>query len=241
MTDFDAELARYDAVLHRARQVQPHDRVLDVGCGAGRTTRTAARMAPAGSALGVDVSAAAVERAREIARSEGPSNVAFACADAQTHSFGEGTFDLVISRFGTMFFENPAAAFANLGRALRPGGRLVMLVWQAAERNEWDVALREALGNVETSGPDPFSLADPAVTERILRDAGFTDVHHDDVREPVYYGPDTAAALDWVRGFSYLKGLDSAGERLEQVVAARCGADGVWFGSAAWIVSGRRG
>ena len=169
--DYDTELSRYSAALGRAWAVRTGDHVLDIGCGTGQTTREAARMARAGSALGVDVSAPAVERARELARAEGLHNVTFEHADAQTHRFAEGYFDLAISRFGTMFFDDPVAAFGNIGRALRPAGRLVMLVWQAHDRNEWDVAIHEALTGPDGSrvvagdGPDPFSLADPATVE----------------------------------------------------------------------------
>ncbi len=250
--DYDVELTRYRAVLRRAWAVQPRDRVLDVGCGTGQTTREAARMAPAGSALGVDVSAPAVERARRLARTEGLRNVAFERADAQAHRFARGHFDLAISRFGTMFFDDPVAAFDNIGRALRPAGRLVMVVWQAHDRNEWDVAIHQALDGptaVAGQGPDPFSLADPTTVETILRTAGFADIGLTDVHEPVYYGPDPTAALDWVRGFTCtnecLKRLDPAAAahalaRLRDALAARMSDDGIWFDSRAWIVTARR-
>jgi SAM-dependent methyltransferase len=253
--DYDAELTRYGAVLRRAWAVRPHDRVLDIGCGAGQTTREAARLARAGSALGVDSSAPAIERARRLAQAEGPRNVTFEVADAQAHSFSPGYFDLAISRFGTMFFDDPVAAFGNIGRALRPAGRLVMVVWQAHDRNEWDVTIHQALAGpdgpaaVAGGGPDPFSLADPTIVEDILRAAGFADVGLADVDEPVYYGPDTATALDWVRGFAgtneFLKRLDPTAAaralaRLRDALAARVSDEGVWFDSRAWIVTALR-
>src|SRR5581483_8598015 len=123
------ELQRHDVVLRRVAAVRFDEDVLDIGCGSGRTTREAARTARAGSALGVDISGAAIERARELARSEGLGNVTFELGDAQVHRFASERFDVAISRFGTMFFGDPVAAFANIGRALRPGGRLVMMVW----------------------------------------------------------------------------------------------------------------
>ena len=141
-TDYDAELRRHNEVLRLAVGVQLDDHVLDIGCGTGLTTREAARAAPAGSALGVDVSAPAIERARELARAEGLHNVTFEQADAQVHRFPQDRFDLAISRFGTMFFDDPVAAFANIRRALRPTGRLTMMVWQARDT---------------TSGPSPFA------------------------------------------------------------------------------------
>ena len=252
---YDAELRRHNEVLRRAAGVRPHDHVVDVGCGAGQTTRQAARTAPAGSALGVDISAPAIGRARELARAEGLRNVTFEHANAQVHRFPKERFDLAISRFGTMFFDDPVAAFANIGRALRPAGRLVMMVWQAHERNEWDVTIHQSLGAAEgpgpgaSRGPDPFSLADPSTVTQILRAAGFADVAFTDVQEPVFYGPDVAAALDWARGFTctsdILRKLDPAAAeravgRLREALAAHLSDDGVWFNSRAWIITARR-
>jgi ubiquinone/menaquinone biosynthesis C-methylase UbiE len=252
---YDAELRRHNEVLRRAAGVQSHDHVLDIGCGTGQTTRQAARTARAGSAFGVDVSAHAIKRARDLARAEGLRNVTFEHADAQVHRFPPERFDLAMSRFGTMFFDDPVAAFANIGRALRPAGRLVMMVWQAHERNEWDVAIRQSLeaagGPVAgaSEGPDPFSLADQPTVREILQAARFADVAFTDIYEPVYYGPDVAAALDWVRGFTctleVLKRLDPAAatradERLRQALAEHMSDDGVWFNSRAWIVTAHR-
>jgi SAM-dependent methyltransferase len=254
-TGYDAELRRHNEVLRRACGVQVGDHVLDVGCGSGLTTRQAARTARAGSAFGVDVSAPAIERARQLARAEELSNVSFERADAQVYRFPGERFDVAMSRFGTMFFEDPAAAFGNIGRALRPAGRLVMMVWQDHQRNEWEVTIRQSLGPADgpmplpPRGPDAFSLADPPAVTEILEAAGFTDVAFTDVREPVYYGPDVAAALDWVRGFTStsqaLDRLDSAAAaqavgRLRDALAAHTSDDGVWFDSRAWIVTARR-
>lgn len=252
---YDAELRRHNEVLRQAVGVQLHDHVLDIGCGTGQTTREAARMARAGGALGVDISAPAIKRARELARAEGLRNVTLELADAQVHRFPPERFDLAISRFGTMFFDDPVAAFANIGRALRPAGRLVMMVWQARERNEWDVAIHRSLEAAvgpmagAPGGPDPFSLADPPTVEEILQAAGFAGVAFTDVDEPVYYGPDVAAALDWVRGFTctseVLKRLDPvaaarAEGRLRQALDAQLSGDGVWFNSRAWIITAHR-
>jgi ubiquinone/menaquinone biosynthesis C-methylase UbiE len=252
---YDAELRRHNEVLRQACGVQRNDHVLDLGCGTGQTTREAAGAAHAGSALGVDVSAPAIKRARELARAEGLRNVTFEEADAQVHPFAPERFDLAISRFGTMFFADPVAGFANIGRALRPDGRLVMMVWQAPGRNEWDVAIHQSLEGTKgavagaTGGPDAFSLADPAVVEEILQAAGFTGVAFADVHEPVYYGPDVAAALGWVRGFTstseVLKRLDPAAagravERLRGALAVHLTHDGVWFNSRSWIITAQR-
>lgn len=253
--DYDAELRLYAETFRSACGVRTRDHVVDIGCGTGRTTREAARLAVAGSALGVDLSAPAIARARRLAQEEGLRNIVFECADAQVHRFPDHRFDLAISRFGTMFFADPAAAFANIGRSLRPAGRLVMMVWQASERNEWAVAIDRSLSRhggiagVDCEAPDPFSLADPDTATAILHAAGFADVTLTDVRQPLYYGPDVESALAWVRGFTStnraLQRLDQpaaeqALSRLRDTLAERLSADGVWFDSSAWIVTARR-
>ena len=250
LSGYDAELRRHHAVLLAACGVRPRDHVLDIGCGAGQTTRDAARAARAGSALGVDTSAPAVERARELARAEGLGNVTFEVGDAQVHRLPPGHFDLAISRFGTMFFADPVAAFTTIGRALRPGGRLTMLVWQAQERNEWDVAVRRVLSaDVPVSGPDPFSLADPATVHDVLAAAGFAGIGLTDVQEPLWFGADVAAALEWIGGFvstrEALRRLDPAAAgrataRLREVLTAHLRDDGVRFDSRAWLVTAHR-
>jgi SAM-dependent methyltransferase len=209
-------------------------------------------MAPAGSAHGVDVSGPAIERARALAEAHGIGNVTFEQADAQVHRFPRERFDLAISRFGTMFFADPVTAFSNIGRALSPAGRLVMMVWQAGDRNEWHTAIRRCLeGPAATAatGPDPFSLADPPAVTTILEAAGFTGVTFTDVREPMYFGPDVATALDWIRGFACTREAlgrldpDAAARalgRLRVELAVHNGDRGVRFGSRAWIVTARR-
>lgn len=253
--DYDAELALHNEVLRRACRVTPGDQVLDIGCGTGRTTREAARAAWAGRAIGVDISGPAIEHARELARAEGIGNAAFECADAQAHPLPRERFDLAISRFGTMFFADPVAAFTNIARAMRPGGRLVMIVWQAHKANEWDVAIRQSLaepggpGFLPPPGPDPFSLADPRATHKTLAAAGFASVTFTDVQQPVHYGRDVTTADEWVRGFRYtsevLRQLDPPAAaraigRLREMLTARLGDDGVWFDSRAWLITARR-
>ncbi len=194
-------------------------------------------------------------------RQRGIRNVAFECADAQDHHLAPGHFDVAISRFGTMFFDDPAAAFGNIGRALRADGRLVMVVWQAPDRNEWDVAIRRALGGslgpaaivpgTETRSPSPTRRPCEGLTT--LRAPGFDDIGLFDVQEPIYYGPDWTGALDWVRASpapaapwsnSTAPAQRNAGERVRQALGAHNGDDGVWFGARAGSSrpeSGRRG
>ena len=253
--DYDTELRLLNDALRHAYEIGPTDRVLDVGCGAGQTTRDAARLASDGWALGVDISTEMIERAQRLADAEGFNNVTFEHADAQDHRFPSERFDLAISRFGTMFFRDPVAAFTNIGTGLRRDGRLLIMVWQAHERNEWSVAIQRALSGTGGSpvptpeGLDHFSLADPATVRRVLDAAGFTDVTLTDVRRPMYFGQDVADAFGWIGGFASTKGvvdgLDPASrevalERLRETLAANAREDGVWFDSRAWIVKARR-
>ena len=251
---YDAELRRHNVLFRAAADVRPGDHVLDIGCGAGQSTLEAARAAVKGSTLGVDVSAPMLEHARRLAEAEGLHNITFQHGDAQTHPFPPARFDLCISRFGTMFFTDPVAAFTNIGRALRPGARLVLLVWQAAGRNVWFTAVRQALAGSTPLTPtdsdlEPFSLADPTHTQRILTAASFADVGFTAVHEPVYYGPDPDAAYDAVLGLRHASDLlasldlataEEALDRLRATLVAHHAGSGVHFDSRAWIVTARR-
>jgi SAM-dependent methyltransferase len=150
-------------------------------------------LAVGGSALGIDVSAVAVARARELAREDGLRNISFECADAQVRRFPDGRFDLAISRFGTMFFGDPVAAFSNIGRALRPTGRLVMMVWRAKEHNEWAVAIDRVLGaDDRTAAVDP-TAPDPAAPDPAAPDPTAPDPTAPDPAAPDPAAPDPAA------------------------------------------------
>jgi len=252
----DDEIRPHNERFRAAARVGPGDRVLDIGCGTGQSTREAARAAVDGSVLGVDLSAPAIELARQLTVRERLSNVSYLRADVQVHPFPAGYFDVCISRFGTMFFADPVAAFANIGAALRPGGRLVMLVWQARERNEWSTAIRRAIAGPDVSvpdqgahSPDPFALGDPESARGVLAASGFTGAGFAEVDEPVYYGPDPDVAYDLVLGLrdpkELLAGLDAvaagqAQRRLRAVLAEHDTGSGVYFGSRAWIVAARR-
>ncbi len=253
--DYDAELRLHNELFRAAARVGSGDRVLDIGCGTGQSTREAARAAVTGSAVGVDLSAPILERARQLSGDQGLPNVTYQQADAQVHRFPSAHFDLCISRFGAMFFADPIAAFTNIGRALRPAARLVLLVWQDRDRNEWASAIRQALTTATaapappTGGPGPFSLADPTITQGILAAAGFTQVSFTDVHEPVYYGPDSATAFDNVLRLREYKDLlanldtataEQSRTRLRATLAAHNTDSGVYFDSRAWIITARR-
>ncbi|OIV35508.1 methyltransferase [Mangrovactinospora gilvigrisea] len=172
------------APLLDAARVGPGDAVLDIGCGGGRTTRAAARRAAAGGAggraLGVDLSAPMLAEARAAARREQLADVAFEQGDAQVHPLPEGAFDAAVSRHGVMFFADPVAAFGNIRRALRAGGRLAFACAAPVERNAWfrPVAvlagfLDEEAGFGVPGGPGMFSLAEPDRIREVLDGAGF--------------------------------------------------------------------
>jgi SAM-dependent methyltransferase len=250
---FERVVARYTAPFFAAAGIRPDDRVLDVGCGAGGTTREAARQAPVGEAVGVDLSSAMLEVARRTAEREGRTNVRFVQADAQVHPFPAGSFDVAISRTGAMFFADPAAAFTNIGRALVAGGRLTLLVWQAPAANEWfsEIARSLAPGRpLPTSQPDvpgPFSLADPDRVRTILGTAGFAEVDVTGVAEPEWFGRDVDDAVAFIQGVAgwMLEGQDDEARAralgdLRRSAERHLTEDGVEFGSAAWLVTARR-
>ena len=250
---YDAELRAHHEHLRAAYGISPGDEVVDIGCGTGLTTREAARAAAPGRVVGVDVSERMLERARQLTSAERLDNVRYELGDAQVHRFDPAGFDVAISRFGTMFFSDPAAAFANIAAALRPGARLVLLVWQRHDQNEWARAIDAALGDAAQPpqpGADPFSLGDAEATAGILEGAGFDGIGFEDVHEPVFYGHDLDAALAIVRGFqdtrAALASLSDGEaartvERLRETLAAHYSDEcGVALDSRSWLITARR-
>jgi SAM-dependent methyltransferase len=179
----DRVLAPITRLLFEAADIQPGERVIDVGCGCGDTTlEAAAEAGPAGAALGVDISQAMLGRARERAEGSG-LNAQFQLVDATVHDFAATGADWLISRFGVMFFANPALTFANLRRGLKPGGRLAFVCWREPKTNPWLMlpfaAMRGRVPPPPERGPEdpgPFAFADPQRIRRILDSAGFVDV-----------------------------------------------------------------
>ncbi|MBW3547475.1 MAG: methyltransferase domain-containing protein [Actinobacteria bacterium] len=235
-------------------RIQGGDSVLDIGCGTGKSTSDAARLAGSGSVLGVDLSARMLERARAAAHAEGLANVRFEQADAQVHPFPEGAFDIAISSFGAMFFGDPTAAFTNIARALRPEGRLALLTWRELAGNEWITAIRDALAvgrelpEPPADAPGPFGLAGAEHVRRILGAAGMVDVRLDQLDEPVEFGVDAEDAMSFVGTFGITKGLTQdldaesrarAFDALRRTIADHETDHGVLFGSSAWLVTAR--
>ncbi|MFZ5718370.1 MAG: class I SAM-dependent methyltransferase [Pseudomonadota bacterium] len=179
----DRMLAPFEARLTADAFPGEGGRVLDVGCGAGATTLAMARrVGPDGRALGVDISGPLVAAARARAGAEDLRNAAFVEADAQTHDFDPGGFDAVISRFGVMFFEDPAAAFANIRRAVRPDGTLTFVAWRSPAENPFMISAAlaaapflPAMAPPEPNAPGQFGFADGDRVLRILQTAGWRE------------------------------------------------------------------
>lgn len=197
----------FDEPLLDAAGITGEDRVLDLGCGSGQTTRRAALRAPRGHVLGLDLSGPMLAEARSRAEREGVANVSFAQGDAQVHPFGAGAFDAAVSRYGVMFFADPVAAFGNVGRALRPGGRLAFVCPADAALNGWVTAmasLREVLpvGDFGQPGlPGMFSLAAPDRIGDVLTAAGFAGIDVNQVQAHGTWGgtPRTRRSSSWAR------------------------------------------
>jgi SAM-dependent methyltransferase len=252
---YDEGMARYDEHVLTAAALGANDAVLDVGCGCGQTALAAARIARSGSVLGVDLSHAMLQVAAERARAAGLSHVRFERADAQVHPFAPESFDVAISRCGVMFFDDPVAAFSNIGRALRPGGRVSFVAWQGLSENEWIRALRGALAvgrdlpSPPPDAPGPLSFADPDRVRAIFGAAGFVDVELEGARELWYAGADADDAFSFQRHVGMVRGMiedldaparDEALQALRRTLAEHDTGSGVTFQSAAWIVTATR-
>ncbi len=172
------------AFLLDAADLRPRERVLDVGCGGGRTSLAAGRaVGSEGAVVGADVSAPLNALASRRASEAGAENVTFCVVDMQTDTVEGGPFDVALSQFGVMFFDEPDTAFANIRAHLGPGGRMAFVCWQAGEKNPWffAAAIADHLPPPPTAAPGksptgPFALADPARTTDILESAGFVEV-----------------------------------------------------------------
>jgi SAM-dependent methyltransferase len=238
-----------------AEVVGARDRVLDVGCGTGASTRDAARVATDGAVVGVDLSTRMLEEACRRSDDEGLTNVTFLRADAQVHPFEPEGFDVVMSSFGVMFFNDPIGAFSNFARSLRPGGTLAVMAWRTLPENDWLVSMRGALAlgrDLPLPPPDaptPFSLADPERVASILGAAGFDAVDLSPIDEPIEFGADAADALAFVSTVGIVEGLTAdldgdqratAMDNLAALMRERETPEGVHLPTAAWLITARR-
>jgi SAM-dependent methyltransferase len=252
---YETRGAGHRRLLLEAAAIASGERVLDLGCGNGASTLEAARMADPGDVVGIDLSAAMLTNARERSAAAGLTNVTFVQGDAQVHAFEPESFDVVISNAGAMFFDDKVAAFTNLRRALRPGGRIALMAWQPLEDNEWLTVLRGALAmgrdlpSPVMGMPGPFGLADREQVRALLSQTGFTDVEFGDVREPSVFGATTDEAYALMCDDGPTRGLledlsdpdkATALDQLRAVIAAHETPSGVVFGTASWLIQARR-
>jgi SAM-dependent methyltransferase len=251
---YDAMLEPYARRLLGAAEIAPDERVLDVGCGTGTTTLAAA--VGARDVLGIDIAESMIARARDQARERGLQNARFEVADAQTAIF-EADYDVVISRFGVMFFDDPVAAFANLRTALRRNGRTVFVCWQNIAGNEWVlVPGTAAAAHVpprdvgESGAPGPFALGDAERLRAYLTGAGFGDVGIEPLAESILLGGGGTLddAVDFFRSTSMARTLFAeaspdevarAIEAVREAMAPYQTPEGVRLGTAAWLVHAR--
>jgi SAM-dependent methyltransferase len=236
---------------------KPGERIVDIGCGGGDTTLALAdRVQGHGFVLGVDISRPLLQRATARAANTPEYPVRFAEADAASYAFERGSFDALFSRFGVMFFADPAAAFANMRRALKPGGRLAFACWRDRRDNAWVTlpvaAARKHLAELPPApGPDepgPFAFADSARIQRILTSAGFTAIQCEKFDPLLVYGDGTRAAAEYLTQMGPIGSvLQEHPEALRQQVADTLAAmleekretGALRLAAAAWIVTAR--
>lgn len=247
----------FGAAMFDAVALEPGERVLDVGCGYGATTVEAAeRVAPDGTVVGVDISAEMLTRARE--RTADLPNVSLLAADAQTHPFEPASYDAVISRFAAMLFDDPPAAFANLHRSLKPGGRLAFVCWQDPLKTEWiAVAMGAAVPLVgrppdlgEPGAPGPFAFADGDRTRSLVEAGGFENVSVEPITRPQRIADNPEDAVRFVMSLPESQQLfdgvpdevtTKATEALEDAFAQYTGPHGVVTDASVWLVTAESG
>lgn len=237
---------------------QSGERVIDSGCGAGATSLAIARaVTPGGEVVGLDISAALTAEASRRADAAGVANLRFETCDASIARPGGAPFDRLFSRFGSMFFADPPAAFANLRAMLRPGGRADFAVWASPADNPWITGLREvvtrhvAMPPSDPHAPGPFSLSDPGRFRALLEAVGWTDVDAKQWRGMQYVGgagatPEAAAAFA-LEAMPFGEALRLAGGEvlaagrtdLATFFAEYHDAHGVSAPASAWFVSAR--
>ncbi|MCO5996827.1 class I SAM-dependent methyltransferase [Actinoallomurus rhizosphaericola] len=250
---YDAVNSGFNRFVLDAAAIGERDRVVDIGCGNGQLTRLAARTARSGRVHGIDLSAPMLARARSRAAEEGLANVTFEQADAQVHAFPVGGFDAAISRFGVMFFADPVAAFANVGRALRSGGRLAFVCMTGLEGTDLGAVFGAMAAHLpRPTGPDgtgPTSFADPARVRQVLTEAGFGEIACTLVEAEQAWGRDLADAAGFIRDWGPVRyqlrqaGAEAAARASDALTTALrpfARPDGVRLRGTAWLVTARR-
>ncbi len=254
--EMDATIGPLGELALAAADVQPGEHVLDVGCGCGDTTLALAdRVGTDGSVTGFDISAPMLDHAA--GRAAGRTNVTFRSADVETHALEPGRHDLVFSRFGVMFFENPTRAFANLRQALRPGGRLAFLCWQPREANPFFMETMRAARNhidvpppVGPREPGPFAFSERSYVQAFLGDAGFAEIEHAPHENLVRLAgtPDFSAVQTFAMRIGPMaqalaETSDETRQRVQEDLAAilqpHYRGDGVYLRTRTWVVTAR--
>jgi SAM-dependent methyltransferase len=232
------------------------ERVIDIGCGCGQTTLALAdRVGTTGSVIGVDISVPMLEVAVRRSRASPSLAVTFRQVDAQTDDLGRGQFDAAFSRFGVMFFADPEAAFTNIRRSLKPGGRLVFICWRSLAENPWMQAPLQAalpfippVAPLDPTAPGPFSFAAPDRVRGILANAGFRSIAINPLDAPLG-GADVEQALNLSLNMGPLGTALRQHPELTPVVtdavrdmlSAHLTPNGVVMPAAVWIVTGQNG
>jgi SAM-dependent methyltransferase len=256
----DHMLAAFGDAAIAAAVPRSGERVLDIGCGAGATSLAIAdRVGPEGHVRGVDISEPLIARARDAAPPGAP--MSFELADAARAALPAQCFDLLFSRFGVMFFDDPVAAFAHMRAALKRNGRLAFVCWRAASENDWVRLPMEAVRDLvppspppDPEAPGPFSFGDRNRIAHILTAAGFTevDIAPFDHNLPFGRGATRAEAIENAVDLAFQVGplsrvlIDQpdsvcrrAADALRSAFAARPGEGSVMIDGAAWIVTAR--
>lgn len=248
----DAQLAPLGHLAMDCAAIRPGEAVLDVGCGTGETTlELSRRVGESGKVLGVDVSRPMLSLARQRLKAAGFSQTRFEEGDAQNHEFARGSFDLVFSRFGIMFFADPVAAFKNLRAALGKQGRLSFVCWRPAAENAWvAVPMAAAFQHIPQppppppGGPGEFAFAERDRVHEILSGAGFRNITIEP-QDMLIGGASLDVTVDTTLSMgpvaAALREADPAAREpvayaVRQAFAPYEGSEGVRLGAAVWIV-----
>ena len=202
----EASLKVFGQQAIEAGDIRPGQRILDIGFGCGDSAIDLAhKVGPQGQVHGVDISVAMVEAADKKAEACGLGNITFECADAQTNAFAANSYDLVFSRFGVMFFDDPVGAFKNIYSALQPGGRLAFICWAGRHENAWvTLPLQVVSKHLDlppppgARDPGPFSLSEEGRANEILSGAGFANIVVEPFETPFVLGEDIDEALSFL-------------------------------------------